>query len=117
MVTHSISGPSCESLNVVVFAIRHSRQCKIRYHVEGHFLLINQSNDCCLSLSLLMGNCFRKSCDIPISSGSSDDTHLHINFQRVPKDGLAQLHLKKKKNSFSLFYSSSTHGLIHILKI
>ena len=45
MVPHSISGPSCESLNVVVFAIRHSRQCKIRYHVEGHFLLINQSND------------------------------------------------------------------------
>ena len=45
MVPHSISGPSCESMNVVVFAIRHSRQCKIRYHIEGHFLLINQSND------------------------------------------------------------------------
>ena len=45
MVPHSISGASCESLNVVVFAIRHSRQYKIRYHVEGHFLLINQSND------------------------------------------------------------------------
>ena len=77
MVPHSIRGPSCESMNVV-FAIRHSRQCKIRYHVEGHFLLINQSNDCSLSLSLTMGNCFRKSRDIPISSGFSDDTpHPH----------------------------------------
>ena len=52
MVPHSIRGPSCESMNVVVFAIRHLRQCKICYHIEGHFLLINQSNDCCVSLSL-----------------------------------------------------------------
>ena len=53
MVPHSIRGPSCESMNVV-FAIRHLRQCKICYHIEGHFLLINQSNHCWLSLSLYL---------------------------------------------------------------
>ena len=95
MVPHSIRGPSCESMNVV-FAIRHSRQCKIRYQVEGHFLLINQSNDFSLSLSqweIALGN--------PVTSQSPQAPlmthHIHINFQRVPKDGLAQLHKKEKK--------------------
>ena len=115
MVPHSIRGPSCESMNVV-FAIRHSRQCKIRYHVEGHFLLINQCNDCCLSLSqweIALGN--------PVTSQSPQAPlmthHIHINFQRVPKGGLAQLHKKEKKNTLSSSFTQVLHSLIHILKI
>ena len=38
-------GPSRESMNVIVFAIRHSRQCEIGYHIEGHYHLVNQSNE------------------------------------------------------------------------
>ena len=38
-------GPSHESKNVIVFAIRHSRQRKIGYHIEGHYHLENQSNE------------------------------------------------------------------------
>ena len=47
--------------------------------------------------------------------------HIHINFQRVPKDGLAQLHKKekkekkeKKKNTLSSSFTQVLHMVLYI---
>ena len=44
--SYSMRGPSRESMNVIVFAIKLSRQCEIGYHIEGHYHFVNQSNEC-----------------------------------------------------------------------
>ena len=55
--SYSMRGPIHESMNVIVFATRHLRQCKILYHVKGHYHLVNQCNECRLTSCFLFNEC------------------------------------------------------------